>query len=238
MMMWNEILFQIVLLISNTIQTITGFAGTLLAMPFSIKLVGIEEAKAVLNIFTMMACSVIAIQNYRYINYKVLLKMVAGMTVGMVFGIWLFEQLPLEILLNFYAVLVILVALKKMFVKKELTLPAWAMLFVLLAAGIIHGMFLSGGALLVIYAVSVLKDKNEFRATMSPVWVILNGFLIVSHYRAGYYTPQTLRAIAISVLPLAVSILLGNILYRKMNQQQFLKLTYVLLIIAGASLLI
>lgn len=120
MMMWNEILFQIVLLISNTIQTITGFAGTLLAMPFSIKLVGIEETKAVLNIFTMMACSVIAIQNYRFINYKALLKMVAGMTVGMVFGIWLFEQLPLEMLLNFYAVLVILVALKKMFVKKNL----------------------------------------------------------------------------------------------------------------------
>ena len=60
--MWSEILFQIVLFLSNTIQTITGFAGTLLAMPFSIRLVGIEEAKAVINIFTMLACAVIAVQ--------------------------------------------------------------------------------------------------------------------------------------------------------------------------------
>lgn len=236
--MWSEILFQIVLFLSNTIQTITGFAGTLLAMPFSIRLVGIEEAKAVINIFTMLACAVIAVQNYRYINYKILAKMVAGMAVGMIIGTWLFEQLPLDILLDAYAVLVILVAAKKMFIKKEIHLPAWAMLFVLLAAGIIHGMFLSGGALLVVYAVTVLKDKNEFRATVAPVWVILNALLIVSHYRAGYYTVQTLRATAISVIPLAASIVIGNILYRKINQQQFLKLTYVLLIISGVSLLV
>lgn len=165
--MLEEILFQVVLFLSNTIQTITGFAGTLLAMPFSIRLVGVEEAKAVLNIFTLLACLLIAVENRKHINVQILAKMVAGMMAGMVIGIWLFERIPLDILLNFYAVLVIAVALKKMFVKKEIRLPGVAMIFVLLAAGIIHGMFLSGGALLVIYAVSVLKDKDELSACIS-----------------------------------------------------------------------
>lgn len=236
--MLKEILFQIVLFLSNTIQTITGFAGTLLAMPFSIRLVGVEEAKAVLNIFTMLACMVIAVANRSHINYRILAKMTVGMAVGMAVGVWLFEQIPLTVLLRFYAVLVILVALKKMFVKKEILLPAGAMILVLFAAGIIHGMFLSGGALLVIYAVSVLKDKDEFRATVAPVWVILNALLIASHYRAGYYTKETITAVGVSVLPLALSILVGNILYKKINQQQFLKLTYILLMISGASLLV
>lgn len=236
--MLEEILFQIVLFLSNTIQTITGFAGTLLAMPFSIRLVGVEEAKAVLNIFTLLACLLIAVENRKHINVQILAKMVAGMMAGMVVGVWLFERIPLDILLNFYAVLVIAVALKKMFIKIEIRLPGVAMIFVLLAAGIIHGMFLSGGALLVIYAVSVLKDKDEFRATVAPVWVILNAMLIVPHARAGYYTPEVLRAICISIIPLALSIFVGNFLYKKISQQHFLKLTYVLLVISGASLLL
>lgn len=236
--MLNEILFQIVLFLSNTMQTITGFAGTMLAMPFAIRLVGVQEAKAVLNIFTILACLVITVQNRKNINYKVLLKMIAGMAVGMVIGIWLFEQLPMNSLLTFYAVLVMAVALKKMFIKKELHVPSWSMVIVILAAGIIHGMFLSGGVLLVIYAVSTLDNKDEFRATMAPVWVILNTMMIFSHYRAGYYTPQCLMAIGFSIIPLIASVLLGNYLYRRINQQQFLSITYVLLLIAGITLLV
>lgn len=236
--MLNELLFQIVLFLANIMQTITGFAGTLLAMPFSIRLVGVEEAKVVLNIFTMLACLVITVQNRRYINHRSLAQMVCGMAVGMAAGVWLFERIPLTILLQLYAVLVIAVAVKKMFWKKQIALPKAAMVFVLAAAGIIHGMFLSGGALLVIYAVSVLKDKNEFRATVAPVWVILNACLMVSHYRAGYYTAQCLRAVGMSIVPLILSVIVGNMLYKRINQEQFLKITYVLLLISGASLLV
>lgn len=236
--MGKQALFQAVLFLSNVIQTITGFAGTMLAMPFSIRLVGIGEAKAVLNIYTILACLVIAVQNRRYICHKVLFRMTAGMMVGMAVGVWLFGRLPTEPLIRPYAVFVILIALKKMLVRKEIALPSWFMFFVVLAAGIVHGMFLSGGALLVIYASGILKEKKEFRATMAPVWVLLNAFLVLSHYRAGYYTGETLAAIVCSVFPLACSVFLGNILYRKMNRQQFLKLTYVLLLISGISLLI
>lgn len=235
--MINDILFQFVLFFSNMIQTITGFAGTLLAMPFSIRLVGVTEAKTVLNIFTLEACLVISVQNRRDINYRVLAKMAAGMIAGMGIGIWLFDRLSLQLLLNVYAVLIILIALKKMFWKKEIALPGWGMVLVLIAAGIIHGMFLSGGALLVIYAVYVLKEKAEFRATIAAVWVLLNSLLIVMSYHASSYNAATVKAILISMIPLALSVKIGNILYKKINQQQFLKVTYVLLLISGASLL-
>lgn len=236
--MINQIVFQVVIFLSNTIQTITGFAGTLLAMPFSIRLVGVEEAKAVLNIFTLFACFIITVQNYKYINKEKLVKMIGGMIIGMAVGVWLFERLSLDLMLTLYALLIILIALKKLFINREMNLPGWSTVLILVAAGLVHGMFLSGGALLVVYAVTVLKDKNEFRATIAPVWVILNSVLIVSHYQSGYYTSQNLISIGISILPLATSIWLGNLLYKKINQQMFLKITYVLLIISGVSLLI
>lgn len=236
--MLNKILFMLVLLFANTVQTITGFAGNLLAMPPSMLLAGVVQAKTVLNIFTLVACLWISIQNRRYIQWNILIKMTAFMLVGMGVGVWLFERISLDILLPAYGVMIILIACKKLFIRKEIAVPQICMIAVLLLAGIIHGMFLSGGALLVVYAVSVLKDKNEFRATVSPVWVILDAILIFSHYQLGYYTPENVWITVISMIPLVISIWLGNMLYKKINQQTFLKITYVLLIISGLTILL
>lgn len=229
---------MLVLLFANTVQTITGFAGNLLAMPPSMLLAGVVQAKTVLNIFTLVACLWISIQNRRYIQWNILIKMTAFMLVGMGVGVWLFERISLDILLPAYGVMIILIACKKLFIRKEIAVPQICMIAVLLLAGIIHGMFLSGGALLVVYAVSVLKDKNEFRATVSPVWVILDAILIFSHYQLGYYTPENVWITVISMIPLVISIWLGNMLYKKINQQTFLKITYVLLIISGLTILL
>ena len=40
----KEALFYLVVLAANIIQGITGFAGTILAMPFSVRLVGMDVA--------------------------------------------------------------------------------------------------------------------------------------------------------------------------------------------------
>ena len=233
----NPILFLFVILIANTIQVLTGFAGNMLAMPFSIRLIGVNEAKTVLNVFTLVACVYIWIKNRAYINKKVFTKIIIFMIIGMLLGIWLFELLPTNFLLTAYAILIIAIALYKMFSKREIRVPDFLMIFVILVAGIIHGMFVSGGALLVIYAVSVLKDKKEFRATLSPVWVVLAIILMFTHAKSGFYTPNTITLIALSMIPLVISIWLGNKLFDKINQAMFLKVTYVLLLISGISLL-
>ena len=53
--MTNYILFFAVILLSNIIHGITGFAGTLLAMPFSLMLVGYGVAKPVLNVLGILS---------------------------------------------------------------------------------------------------------------------------------------------------------------------------------------
>ena len=53
--MIKNILFLIVVFLTNIIQCITGFAGTVLAMPFSIMLVGYDVAKPILNVLGLLA---------------------------------------------------------------------------------------------------------------------------------------------------------------------------------------
>lgn len=236
--MEKEVLFQIVLFFANTVQVITGFAGNLLAMPFSMKLIGMQDAKTVINLFSMFACVIIVLQNQKYIQWRVLINIVVYMIAGMAAGIFLLEFIPESELLFLYSILLICIALKKLFWKKEFSLPHWMMKLVLLMAGMIHGMFLSGGALLVVYALSVLKDKNKFRTTVAFVWIVLDGALAVVYGCQGCYDFITIERIILSIIVLILSIGFGNLLYKKISQKMFLYITYILIFISGISLLI
>ena len=55
MTMMNYILFLLVILLTNIIQGITGFAGTILAMPPGLMLVGYPVAKPVLNVLGLLS---------------------------------------------------------------------------------------------------------------------------------------------------------------------------------------
>ena len=218
----KELLFLLVLFVSNVIQAITGFAGTVLAMPPSVYLLGLDHAKVVLNVMAWLSGLMIAVTGYRHINWKELLRIVKSE----------------NILLTIYGIIIVVVALKNLCIHTEKKLPDLILWIVLILAGIIHGMFVSGGALLVIYATQVLKEKEEFRATVAPVWVVLNFFLMVTQFRSGLVGTADIRLICISILPLLIATWLGKKLVCKVSQKVFLNLTYILLLISGVSLIV
>jgi len=231
-------LFFAVVMLSNIIQTVTGFAGTMLAMPASMLLVGMENAKAVLNAVAIVISILVVAKDFKYVNVREVKKITFFMLVGMLAGIYLIHVMPAYFLQHVYGVLIIAVALKKIFVRREIHLPKTFMAVVLFLAGVIHGMFVSGGSLLVIYAVTVLKDKRRFRATLASIWIILNGILLLSHVKAGYFTGEVLSMTAVAVPVAVFSVWIGNKLHERINQALFLKITYFLLLISGIMLFI
>ena len=235
----KEIIFLFVLFVANVIQAITGFAGTVLAMPPSIYLLGMDNAKVVLNVMALLSGLMIAVMSYHHMNKKEVIKTCVGMVAGMAIGIQICKTVPSEqILLIIYGVIILLIAGKNLLCHRQRTLPKALLLVILLLAGVIHGMFVSGGALLVVYAAQVLKEKEEFRATLAPVWVVLNSILLVSQVRQGVFTEGNIRLILISIIPLFMATWLGKKLVKKVSQKVFLNLTYVLLLVSGLSLIL
>lgn len=234
----RNMIFLLVLFVANVVQAVTGFAGTLLAMPPAMMLIGVYEAKVILNIMAFLSCLILAVKNYRNIQWKILFNIIVYMAIGMFAGIWLFERLSFSLLLPAYGVMILLIALKKMFVKKEIKMTRFMLNGILLAAGVIHGMFVSGGALLVVYASAVLKDKENFRATVASVWVVLNTGLMISDILQGYMTSEVMKMTGISILPLFLAIYFGNKIHEKIDQKLFMKITYILLFASGVSILV
>ncbi len=233
-MAWQEIVFYLIIFFTHIIQAVVGVGGTMLAMPPSILLVGADTAKVVLNLLALLMCAWIAVRHLSLINKKELLKIVVGMLIGMQAGMWIYARFPLDILMKVYGAVIILIALKNLFFQREgETYPKPVLLAILLIAGIIHGMFVSGGALLVIYMASVIEEKGEFRATISAVWTVLDGYLLVTQVLSGLYTRQNMEMAAIAIVPLILALVIGNRIHDWIPQQLFVRATYALLIVSG-----
>ena len=233
-----EWIFVLIVFLANVVEGITGFAGTMLAMPAAMLLIGVDEAKIILNMVAILVSMNIAIRNYRDMDKKQAAKLIFLMILGMAAGLRLYEMMPARLLMSAYGVLIILVALRGLFKKKEREFHKGVLICVVLLAGLIHGMFLSGGSLLVIYAVAVLKDKSIIRATLAPVWIVLNGIMLVRHVIEGSVDAGILRLTGMCVAPVVLALILGQMLHQRIKQEFFVKLTYILLIVSGCILLV
>lgn len=220
------------------VQAITGFAGTLLAMPPAIELVGVESAKMTLNFFGLVASIVIWIGNYKSTNKKEVLKMLLFMGIGMVLGFLVEKSIPMDYLLTVYAIFLILFGIYKLLSKRKFDISKWMGILILLASGMIHEWFVSGGALLVIYAASTFEKKEEFRASLAPVWVILNAVLLLLHIREGYATSENVSKCLLGLLPLFLAVFIGNKLHDIVKQKTFLKISYILIVLNGVLLIV
>lgn len=261
--MLKDFLFYIVVFLSNIIQGITGFAGTILAMPFSIKLVGYDTARPILNTLGLLAGIVFAFEGRKNIDKKELKKVVITMAAGIFAGTLIREELEghKAILLLILGIFVIFVGVKGLLkdeedhygclkkinsgrsfkecghLKKDKKHNGKIIsIIILLAAGTIHGIFVCGGPLLISYLSRRIRTKHAFRATISAVWVFLNGIIFASDLIEGNYILHTIRLQFIAVPFLALGLYFGSKLYSKMSQRAFNILTDILLIIAGAAL--
>ena len=241
----NEVLFYLTIFFTHIIQGITGFAGTMLAMPVSLRLVGHATAVPVLNGLGLAAGLYVLPGSRRHVVWRELLIVLAVMGPAMLGGVVLRNLLEgrERILYVTLGVIVLLLSLKgicdlilESSGKTRPSLPSWVGWLALVLAGIVHGMFVCGGPLLIIHMAGRLRRKEEFRATLSAVWIFLNGILLITQLIAGSWTLDLLRIQLIALPVLFLAMFVGTLLYRRMNQKIFTVITYVLLVISGISL--
>lgn len=242
--MINKIIFLIIIFLSNIIQCITGFAGTVLAMPFSVMSVGYDVAKPILNVLGIAASVYIVAKDRKYVCKKEFIKITLVMLVGIAASSLLGRLVGAQagLLYKILGIVVIVFSVinaYRFYTKKEdKKYPAVISALLLIVSGIVHGMFVCGGPLLVTYLGGVIKDKREFRATVSSVWIVLNTIIMLGDITSGYFNVDLLIILAVSLLVLVLALVVGNIIYKKMSRNVFLQLTYALMLISGISLLV
>ena len=235
--MSEKIIFWAAFFVAYTLNAITGFAGNIIAMPVGMQTLGIQESIASLNVAGFLACGLLAIQGFKYIDWRQLARILAVMIVFMIVGIWLDTIVSLDILKKIFAIFVLIVGLKNLIFPQRKGVPEWLLWVALALAGILQGMFVCGGAMLVIYATQKLPEKDQFRATLSMNWFILNVLYSLYSWHAGYMTADV-GVVILGCIPLMIAAtLVGGYINKRMSQEAFLKCTYVMLTVIGVIML-
>lgn len=256
--MIQKICFYIVIFFTNVIQGITGFAGTILAMPPSLLLVGYPVAKPVLNLLGMLAGIIVFAGGHQKCRWgevrKIVLLMIPGLFAGFACKAFLAgKEQYLGILLAIFVLALSVQGMWKMYRSRSVggdsqeekpetdsqnTAGKAADLLLLVAAGAVHGIFVSGGPLLIGYLTRRVKEKESFRVTISVVWILLNGMILIDDIVSGYWNVELVWT-QIAALPFFLAgMTLGGRLCKKMSQRTFMILTYILLFAAGITLLL
>jgi uncharacterized membrane protein YfcA len=105
----------------------------------------------------------------------------------------------------------------------------------LVFGGAVHGAIVTGGPLIVAYAVHALPDKGRFRATLFALWVFLNAFFTGSYF-IGPGRDTTVLLTALWCVPAVVlGLWLGQKVHHRLPETWFRRAVLCLLLAAGLS---
>lgn len=235
--MTSYLLLGCVVLLTHFLEGITGFGCTVLALPFAILLIGTKQAVPVLLFLALLLAVYIVWIDRQRIVWREFAKIVAFVGLGLPFGIFTFgyfDENVLRWILGAFMVIVAVRGLLSYVVSlNESRLPKWVLNLLLVAGGFIHGVFSSGGPLVVIYARNALVDKSNFRATISMLWLSLNTVMLVQGVASGRMTPQIWKIIGICLPFLAIGALAGNWAHRHIKDRYFSQIVYGVLLVSG-----
>ena len=237
----NLIWLAAIVLISYTTQAMSGFGSTILALTLGVHFYPIDVLLPVLVPLDMIVNIYIVTRHHRHISRPHLFRSILpAMSVGVLAGIIAFQYIEGVLLKKLFGVLVILLSIRELFRllrnrKDENVLSNQKATGFIAAAGIVHGIYASGGPLL-IYAVSRLNlPKSVFRSTLGAVWFFFSVILTASYLIAGKFTVQSLKFILILLPIIFLGILLGEWLHHRIDEFRFKIFVFGVLLFAGFS---
>ena len=221
------------------VEAATGFGATVLAVTLGVHLFALDVLLPVIVPLGVTLSAFNAWRLRRHVDRALLARRILPlMGAGLAVGLVIFERASSAALQRAYGVFVVAVAASELWRMRHATgaprpLPPLATRSAILGAGVIHGLFSSGGPLLV-YALGRLPiDKAVFRATLSTLWMLLGSALTLAYAWNGRVGRESLVATVTLIPVLAVALVLGEWAHRRLDEERFRVVVYALLVIAG-----
>jgi len=231
-----------ILAAAHLVETVTGFGATVIALSLGVHLVPVRELVVALVLVGWLQSAWIVAGSFRHVRVRRLAaRILPGCALGFPLGAWCFRAAGGEELRYLLGAFVVGVSalefwrLRRGASPRPLRPSQAAALLV--GGGFFHGLFASGGPLIVYYASRVLPEKRAFRATLSALWLLLNTALLILYALSGRLEGEGTR-LALRLLPAVVlGILAGEGLHRRVNPETFRRVVQAVLLFTGVSLL-
>ena len=233
------VVLGIIALVAFCTEGAIGFGATVIAASIGAQLVPLDQLLPAFVPVNMLLSTYLLVTGSRAVAWRLLVVEIGpAIAIGMVAGLVLFHLPAKGVLALAFGVFVTGLAVLQL--ARPATRPlARVWRYALLGiGGLAHGLFGTGGPMIVYVARRRVDDKRTFRATLATLWLTLNCALLVNFWTADLYTRETLDlgvAIALVVVP---GLWIGERIHRALDAARFERVVWSLLFVAGGALAI
>lgn len=228
-----------IVVLAYVVYGLTGFGASLVAVPLLAHFFALRFAVPMMVIFDLTAGVTLGLHNRGAIDKKELRRIIPFMLIGVVLGATVLVNVPDRWLLFVLGAFLI-------------SYPAWSLLFPpgagiiapgwVIPLGTIGGIFAAtfgtGGPVFAVYLARRLQQKSALRATLSSMVTLAGLSRLAVFVTAGLYLQHGLLLLAMMLLPcVLVGLAIGSRLHQALPAGNVVKAIWLLLILAGASLL-
>lgn len=218
----------------------TGFGALLLALSVGTLLFPAPQLLALLLPLNALLAAAWAIGLRGHLRAGLLLKVVTPLLAGgTLTGLWLQPWLQTPWLGLFFALVLVVLSGRALYLGgrgEAYRQPRWASRLQLAGAGFSHGLFGSGGPLLVFALAGTDSNRAQLRAAMACVWLCLS-LLVMAWPAVRLQLPAT-RVSSLMLLPPALlAALWAQRAFGRLPEPRYRPLVYGLLLATGLVLL-
>ena len=230
------------ILFAYTAEAMTGFGSIVIAISLGALLFPIDWLQTVLVPLNICMTGFLTWRHRRHIDVKLLLRVIMPfMLFGTLVGFWLQPYLGGAGLKLAFAMLILWFSGRELWRLHRNTAvrirPLWWSRSIIALAGVTHGLFASGGPLLVYGLAATTLDKARFRASLIVVWFSLNSLLTVLFLVEGRLQ-QSWWAVLVYLPLIPLGIWLGERFHNQVDEARFKVWIYRILALAGLGLML
>ena len=228
-----------VIVLAETVYVTFGFGSGLIAVGLlALFMPEVQDIVVLLLLLNLPAEIMVAAKSRQQVHWRSVAFMCSGMAIGVPVGTWVLNVCePTFLLVILGGVLALAggaflaVPDRTMAVPEALAPPTGV------AAGLLGGMFGTGGPPLILFYQLRGVDKVAFRGTLMAIFMCVSIVRLPSYLVAGLITAPRLWSALVMVPALLLGMWLGNRVQVEMSEQRFRQLVSVALVIIGLMLL-
>jgi len=233
-----------ILLVSFTAGAALGFGSTVIALALGSHFFAVEELLPVLVPLNVILGTYLVGRHRGSVKWRLVLTQILPMMVaGTCAGLVLFHVLSGAAMKSAFGVLVVALSGYEILKLTGVAGPSaplgeCARRVWLLAAGVVHGVYASGGPLLVYTLGRSQLAKTEFRSTLWAVWLTLNTILLGAYAAGGSITRLTLLRCLLLAPVVVAATAVGEWSHYRIDDRVFRLAVFSLLLVVGGALVI
>jgi len=220
------------------VQTVVGFAGSLIALPILLIGLKLPDAIAYISIFYLFSSISLVYKEWKNIDKSVIGKLSIPSIIGVVVGIFVLTYGQPILLKRALGVFILIYVAYVVIGKIDLKLGKKGIMLFGVVGGFFAGVFSTGGPLYVIAVKNSVVEVKIFRATMIGVLALITIVRLPSLAISGVLNSGHLK-MSLIIFPIFIlAQFLGNHLFLKINEVLFKKVLLGLLCLSGTALIL